>query len=41
MHPYIAIIIKLNWLRWRSVLQSFYSKVVNLVVIEQIQIELS
>ena len=40
MHLYITIIIKLNWLRWCSVLQSFYSKVVNLVVIEQIQIEL-
>ena len=37
---YITIIIKVNWLRWRSVLQSFYSKVVNLVVIEQIQTEL-
>ena len=41
MHSYIAIIILLNWSKRRSVLQSFYDKVVNLIAIEQIQIELS
>ena len=40
MHLYITIIIKLNCRTLHHLNQSFYSKVVNLVVIEQIQIEL-